>query len=420
MSVVWSPPSLVGSTQADCLPADWTVATLADIGRVYSGGTPSRARPSYWGPSIPWVTTKEVDAAEIRFTLEQITEEGLANSAAKIAPPGTLLIAMYGQGKTRGKAAILGIAAAMNQACAAIELRDASSRFVFHYLVANYERIRALSNAGSQENLSGEIVKAISIPIPPRAEQDQVACVLDDTDQLISTLELLIAKKQRIRQGLAKGLFAGRIRLPVRTKEWRVVQVGSVTTWLSGGTPDRSNVSYWGGAIPWISAASLKATYVHDSVHRVTEAGLKAGTRLAPVGSTLILVRGMALHRGVRIGLAARDVSFNQDVKALVPRAGLLPEFLVYALQARSSQIRDLVSSAGSGTGVLDTGLLKRLLIPLPGTDEQRLIVTALGDADREIDVLRARLGKAHAIKQGMAQELLTGRVRLPVAQVVA
>jgi type I restriction enzyme, S subunit len=192
------------------------------------------------------------------------------------------------------------------------------------------------------------------------------------------------------------------------------VPLGAVTSWLSGGTPNRANHAYWGGTIPWISAASLKTTHISDAEQRLTFAGLRAGSKLAPEGSILVLVRGMSLHRETRIGIADRPVSFNQDVKALVPHTGVLSEFLVYALQARSAQILDLVSSAGSGTGVLDTGLLKRLPIWLPDPREQASLVEPVRDAENAIGVLAELLAKKEAIKQGTAQELLTGHARLP------
>lgn len=192
------------------------------------------------------------------------------------------------------------------------------------------------------------------------------------------------------------------------------IPLAAVTTWLSGGTPNRANASYWGGTIPWISAATLKRTRIHDSDQRLTEAGVRAGSKLAPTGATLVLVRGMALHREARIGMAIRPVSFNQDVKALVPKPGLLPEYLMYALQARSSQVLDLVSSAGSGTGVLNTQLLQRLAIWVPDEKTQSNIVAAIDSADRHIEALERVIAKKQAIKQGMMQQLLTGKTRLP------
>jgi type I restriction enzyme, S subunit len=192
------------------------------------------------------------------------------------------------------------------------------------------------------------------------------------------------------------------------------VPLGSVTTWLSGGTPDRANAAFWAGSIPWISAATLKRTRIYDSDQRITESAVRSGSKLAPQGTTLVLVRGMALHREVRAGLAMRPVSFNQDVKALIPRPGLVPQYLTYSLHAQRARILELVSSAGSGTGVLDTGLLKRLPIWLPDSREQERIVRAIEDVDSAVEALERLIAKKQAIKQGMMQQLITGNTRLP------
>jgi type I restriction enzyme S subunit len=109
-----------------------------------------------------------------------------------------------------------------------------------------------------------------------------------------------------------------------------------------------------------------------------------------------------------------RPVSFNQDVKALIPRPGLVPQYLTYSLHAQRAHILELVSSAGSGTGVLDTGLLKRLAIWLPDWHEQQTIVHAIEDVDSAVEALERLIAKKQAIKQGMMQQLITGNIRLP------
>src|ERR1039458_8870535 len=100
------------------------------------------------------------------------------------------------------------------------------------------------------------------------------------------------------------------------TESCATVPLGSITTWLSGGTPDRSRDGYWGGPIPWISAATLKAFAVEKSDQGITLDAVRAGGPIAPVGSTLILVRGMSVHREVRAGVVIQPVAFNQDVRS--------------------------------------------------------------------------------------------------------
>lgn len=110
-------------TEIGVIPKEWDVTRIGEMATVTAGGTPSRSVSGYWDGSIPWITTSEIEFNEIKNARQFITAEGLKNSAAKLLPPGTLLLALYGQGKTRGKVGILRFEAATNQACAAITLR---------------------------------------------------------------------------------------------------------------------------------------------------------------------------------------------------------------------------------------------------------------------------------------------------------
>jgi type I restriction enzyme S subunit len=281
-------------------------------------------------------------------------------------------------------------------------------------------QITASGQGGIRANVGQRDLKSVTVMLPDIPEQQVISGALDDISSHIKTLESLIAKKQAIKQAMLQQLLMGKASFGGALGSGDEIALGAITTWLSGGTPDRNNPDFWGGTIPWISAATLKRTFVRNSDQHLTEAGLRAGSKIAPTGSTLVLVRGMALHRETRIGMATRPVSFNQDVKALIPKPGILPEYLVYALQARNSQMRDLVSSAGSGTGVLDTQLLQRLQIWVPDESVQRTIVTAVNEIDREVENFFRVIAKARAIKQGMSQELLTGRTRLCVQGVAS
>ena len=179
------------------LPKGWHRSTLGEIARVTSGGTPDRSKPEYWGGDIPWITTGEIQFNTITDSAERITQAGLQNSSAKRFPPGTLLMAMYGQGKTRGQVAKLGIEATTNQACAAIQLQDRyDTDFYFQYLSSQYEEIRELGNAGTQKNLSGGILKGVPVPVPPHCEQRRIAQILSTWDQAIFTTERLLANSR--------------------------------------------------------------------------------------------------------------------------------------------------------------------------------------------------------------------------------
>lgn len=136
-----------------------------------------------------------------------------------------------------------------------------------------------------------------------------------------------------------------------------MVELGKITRWLSGGTPSRSIAEYWVGDIPWISAFTLKNIEVSESDQCVTAEAVASGSKMAPVDSTLLLVRGSALHNEVRAGIVRKPVCFNQDVKALIPVKTVYPKYLTYSVLGREGDLLKLVSSAGNTAGVLDTKL---------------------------------------------------------------
>ncbi|PTB92647.1 restriction endonuclease subunit S, partial [Marinobacter sp. Z-F4-2] len=270
-----------------------------------------------------------------------------------------------------------------------------------------------LSNSGGQENLSSGIIKKIPIPYPAEPEQRAIAKALSDLNALLEGLDRLIAKKRDLKQAAMQQLLTGETRLPGFEGEWEVKSLGELVTFLSGGTPSKSDDTFWSGDIPWISATSLRTFYIWRSEGNVTKEAVVAGSKMAPVGSTLLLVRGSALHSEILAGLVTKPVCFNQDVKALVPKSSIFDKFLTFLLHGKADDLLKLVSSAGNTAGVLDTKLLKAFEVRLPSVEEQSAIATVLSDINAELDALERRRAKTAALKQAVMQELLTGRTRL-------
>lgn len=187
---------------------EWEKSTIGDISFISSGGTPNRQNQSYWGGDIPWITTTLIDFNYIDKAAEYITQKGLENSSAKKFKENTILMAMYGQGKTRGKVAILSITAATNQACAAIQVKsNYNVNFVFQNLMSRYEEIRKISNEGGQKNLSATIIKTIPFKYPPKEEQQKIADCLSSLDTLITAQTEKIEQLKHHKKGLMQQLF---------------------------------------------------------------------------------------------------------------------------------------------------------------------------------------------------------------------
>ncbi|MCC6720946.1 MAG: restriction endonuclease subunit S [Bacteroidia bacterium] len=165
------------------LPKGWKWEKIGKICKVQAGGTPSRADMSYWtNGTIPWLKTGEIVFNEINQPEEFITQSGLDNSSAKLIPPQCVLIALYGQGKTRGRVAINNFEVTTNQACAAIiPPKFLSTKYLFYYLWANYEILRDLSSGSNQDNLNADLVKTFSVPFPnDKSVQDGIVNIISE------------------------------------------------------------------------------------------------------------------------------------------------------------------------------------------------------------------------------------------------
>lgn len=177
-------------------------------------------------------------------------------------------------------------------------------------------------------------------------------------------------------------------------ENWKTYKLGELTIWKSGGTPSKSKPEYWGGEIPWISAKSLKGRYVYDSDLKVTKAGLKKGTKLAIKGSILLLVRGSGLYNDIPVAMASKDVSYNQDVKCVLPSSNLLSnEFLLYWFKGNKQTLSNLLEATSIGAGKFDMDRLLNLKFKLPPLPEQKSIASILSALDDKIE-LNLRMNK--------------------------
>ena len=193
----------------------WRRVRLSEVATIGSGATPDRARAEYWRQgSVPWVKTSEVAGDPIRTTGESITAIAVLRCSLRVLPVGTVLVAMYGQGRTRGRSAILALPATTNQACAAIEpSAELRSAFLFELLQVEYERLRAAGHGSHQLNLSNRIIGAFEVSVPPPDEQDRCVTILNAMRERIDVNRRSLEKYRAIGQGLATDLISG----PVRT-----------------------------------------------------------------------------------------------------------------------------------------------------------------------------------------------------------
>jgi type I restriction enzyme S subunit len=202
---------------SQCFPETWAWTNLGELFDISTGSTPSRSDPNLWDGDIPWVSSGEVAFCRIRSTRERISLAGLGNSTTRLHPPGTVLLAMIGEGKTRGQCAILDIAAANNQNAAAIRVSATPipPEFVYHVLEERYLRSRRESQGGNQPALNAGKVAEMTIALPPLAEIGEILRRLSEAfssaSDTAAALDAEAADAARLRQSVLKAAFEGHL-----------------------------------------------------------------------------------------------------------------------------------------------------------------------------------------------------------------
>ncbi len=197
-------------------------------------------------------------------------------------------------------------------------------------------------------------------------------------------------------------------------KGWLEKSLSDITKWSSGGTPSKNNPEFWNGDIPWISAASMRGHYFSDSELKITALAVSEGAKIAPENSLLLLVRGSMLWNKIPVGITAKKVAFNQDVKCIKPDVKKTnSEFLLYWFLTNEHHLMNMVTGTGIGAGKLDTTDLQNLEIILPPLPEQRKIAKILSTWDQAIATTERLIAASQQQKKALMQQLLTGKKRL-------
>ncbi|MVH72443.1 restriction endonuclease subunit S [Staphylococcus aureus] len=190
---------------------EWEEKKLGEVGTFTSGGTPLKSKSEYWNGDIPWITTGDIHNIKRENIINFITEKGLNESSAKLITNEAILIAMYGQGKTRGMSAILNFEATTNQACAIYQTNQ-NINFVFQYFQKLYEFLRSLSNEGSQKNLSLSLLKEITLNYPNEQEQKKIGDFFSKLDRQIELEEQKLELLQQQKKGYMQKIFSQELR----------------------------------------------------------------------------------------------------------------------------------------------------------------------------------------------------------------
>ncbi|WP_254224389.1 restriction endonuclease subunit S [Burkholderia multivorans] len=393
-------------TEVGVIPEDWDVLPLGGHVRITSGESPSLIQFS--------------DEGQPYFKVEQLGNDTkyLGNDSTpyhflrgRTVPKGSVVFAKRGAAIALNRIRIFSDDAFMDTNLMALtSVGSLDPEFIYYKLA--HIGLEKFADTTSVPQINNKHINPLRFPFPLLPEQSAIATALSDVDALLSSLDALIAKKRDIKQAAMQQLLTGKTRLPGFKGEWEVKKIGEFTDCTAGGTPSTLRDDFWGGDIRWMNSGELNFRRVYEVEGRITEAGLiNSSTKLIPPGCVLIGLAGQGRTRGT-VAMNYVELCTNQSIAAIFPNSSFSTEYLYQNLDSRYEELRGL-SSGGGGRGGLNLALIKGLDIPFPSIAEQTAIAEVLSDMDAELAALEARRAKTRLLKQGMMQELLTGKTRL-------
>jgi type I restriction enzyme S subunit len=416
-------PPRYKQTEAGVIPNDWSSICYADYLNIVSGLGFKKAE--YCDVGIRLLRIDNVSYGQISWdSIAYLPLQYIEKFPNLVLSEGDILLALNRPiTNNQLKLARLGAEdspAILYQRVGKIEVTNSKldKRFAYFVLRKFIRKFVEESSVGSdQPFVSTTALKKIHIPLPPTlAEQESIAEALSDTDALIESLEQLIAKKRQIKQGAMQELLTGKRRLPGFSGEWETKPLGEVIdSCSSGATPYRGRPEYYKGKVKWITSGELNYNLIADTLEHISDEAVEhTNLKIHPAGTFLMAITGLeaAGTRGA-CGIVGSPATTNQSCMAIYPTSELKTEYLYHYYVFRGNELA-LQYCQGTKQQSYTAKLVKLLPIDLPPTVEEQIAISdVLSDMDSEITALEEKLAKARQIKQGMMQELLTGRIRL-------
>ncbi|ADV50572.1 restriction modification system DNA specificity domain protein [Cellulophaga algicola DSM 14237] len=274
--------------------------------------------------------------------------------------------------------------------------------FYYFKLLEITEELKKGTSGSTMLHLTKGFMENYLISVPPLPEQTAIANVLSDTDNLLQTLEKKIAKKRLIKQGAMQELL--------KPKEgWVVKSLGKVADIATGTTPPTRDLENYGNQFCFVSPADLgKEKYITKTVKNLSKKGFSV-SRIFPKNSIMVTCIGSTIGK---IGIASKVLTSNQQINAIFPNENFDSEFVYYHLSLNAKKIRLMASE--QAVPMINKSEFSEVKINIPLLkSEQTKIATILSDMDTEIESLEKQLSKYKQVKQGLMQNLLTGKIRL-------
>ena len=408
------------------VPQGWRYVRLTSVAKLESGHTPSRRKPSYWSGDIPWVSlldTAGLNGAVISATRNSVTREGIANSSARLLPAGTVI---FSRTATVGKSTVMGREMATSQDFANYicgpEVHNHFLVYLFRHMAPEWRKLMA----GSIHNtVYMPVFRVLEVLLPSLAEQVAIAKALSDTDTLVESLEQLLVKRRQIKQGAMQELLTGQRRLPGFDAKWKEKSLDKLFSFSGGHTASRDQLGSHGhcylhyGDIHTSTKTCIELPGEREAIPKLDIALKKVSPNAMLAHGDVVFVDASEDDDGTSRHVVVSNptaLPFIAGLHTIVAKAKSNELDLLYrrhCFQTASVKAQFRFFAVGTKVSGVSKSNIRKITVLVPSTEEQAAIATTLSDIDAELTALEARLAKTRLLKQGVAQALLTGRIRL-------
>jgi type I restriction enzyme, S subunit len=399
-------------------PTGWNTIRLGDVTvKVGSGLTPQGGSKVYQAEGHPFVRSQNVGWGTMLLDdLAFIDEETHRSFADTEIQQGDVLLNITGASIGRSTVAdsyVVGGNVNQHVCIIRAELSTLNPQFLCSFLLSDggQQQIESFQAGGNRQGLNFGQIRSFVIPLPSLPEQRAIAEVLSDVDALIAALDTLIAKKRAIKQGAMQALLTGKTRLPGFSGEWHEVSLKDIADIdvesLSSNTDREYSFNY-------ISLEDVDRGILRGSTKMLFADAPSRARRIVRQNDILVSTVRPNLKSHLYVTDAVSDTVCSTGFSVVRCKLDIAePAFVFYQLFSDQTDQQIQALLVGSNYPAINSGDVRKLLLGLPPLPEQRAIAAVLSDMDAEIDALVRRRDKTKALKQGMMQELLTGRTRL-------
>lgn len=418
----------------DEIPCNWDITRLRLISSRYAGGTPSKDNSGYWQDgTIPWLNSGAVNQGTITKPSEYITELGFRESSAKWIPENAIIIALAGQGKTKGTAAYTTIRTTCNQSMGVVVFEKDCPRFMYWWLVSQYKNIRGMASDDARDGLNLEMLGTIPCPLPSMPEQQKIAAFLDyktqQIDQLIEKKKTLIEKLEEkriavITQAVTKGLDKNAKLKPSGVdwlgdvpEHWEVMQFKDRCRVVSGQVDPTA---------PDFEDLPLVAPdHIEKNSGRII--ALESAKEQGAISGKYLFQEGDVLYSKIRPELNKLCIAPGQglcsaDMYAIRTEDGFLSIYLFFMMLSKYYFQYAVLESMRVAMPKINRESLGAFKILVPPVDEQEIIIqcitSELSAVEKSIDVAKRSVSTLEEYRSAIITSAVTGKIDVRKAEI--